>query len=130
MTLHDLVAIAAVTGALLLLRAPVTRLMRTLLQRDQAQPELHLGARSSERPEDELLAEIHDVLWPREEWRAMELDGCPHPQLNGYPAEEDARAADSRPYAVPRRCTCGQWHVYLRRRRHWRTSLARRGRRQ
>ncbi|WP_433445684.1 hypothetical protein [Nonomuraea sp. CA-141351] len=125
----DLMAAAAIVGTLLLLRGPAIRLLHVRSRSECATPLQGVPRPRPDAPEDELLAALHDELWPNHEWMAMELDGCPRPQLDGYSTEAAARAADTRPYALPRRCACGQWHVYLRRRRHWRAPAARRGRR-
>ncbi|WP_327088557.1 hypothetical protein OIE66_40620 [Nonomuraea sp. NBC_01738] len=61
---------------------------------------------------DVQLAELHDELWPAEEYLAV-LD-CPTPHRTAYPTAAAAHAA--RPGATTYLCLCGMVHARPRRR--------------
>lgn len=56
---------------------------------------------------DEHLAEVHDVLWPQEQW--LFVRHCPLPELNGY--DDHAQALAHEPGGQPYECPCGRIHV-------------------
>ncbi|WP_084965287.1 hypothetical protein [Thermoactinospora rubra] len=60
------------------------------------------------------LAELHDQLWPGEEWTFV-LD-CPHPLLPGYATHAELQAPEPghEPYprdGEPYECACGRLHI-------------------
>ncbi|MGP3917641.1 hypothetical protein [Nonomuraea sp. 10N515B] len=71
------------------------------------------------------LAQVHDVLWPREEWLFV-LD-CPDPALTGYVTPAEAHAEE--PGGVSYTCACGLVHVRRSRRARGRGMRGRGGRR-
>lgn len=65
---------------------------------------------------DHELAELHDELWPQEEYLAV-ID-CQHPELATYATAQQAhRDTDCTRRSRIRACLCGGYHIHYRRRR-------------
>lgn len=65
---------------------------------------------------DQELAELHDELWPEEEYLAV-LD-CPRDVLTRYATQHDAeQATDRARRSRIRACRCGGFHIHYRRSR-------------
>ncbi|MGW6502929.1 hypothetical protein ACWF7W_46490, partial [Nonomuraea angiospora] len=59
---------------------------------------------------DVKLAQLHDALWPGEEWIAVVE--CPDPEATAYATHAEATAQE--PGGTPYECPCGRLHVHRR----------------